>query len=117
AVAPTGIIVYEGKLLPKIFQNQMIHCDAGPRIVRSYPVKPDGAGYKAEIVDILSSSDSWFRPSDVCVAPDGSIYVCDWNDAGVGGHNMADRDFEKMTGRVYRLAPKGHKPIAPKFNF
>ena len=117
AGAPTGMAFYEGKLLPKIFRNQMIHCDAGARVVRSYPVKPDGAGYKAESVDILSSSDAWFRPSDICVAPDGSIYVCDWNDVGVGGHNMADRDFEKMTGRVYRLAPKGNKPIAPKFNF
>ncbi len=117
AGAPCGIIVYEGKLLPKVFQNQMIHCDAGPRIVRSYPVQPDGAGYKAETVDILTSSDSWFRPSDVSVAPDGSLYVCDWNDAGVGGHNMADRDYAKMTGRVYRIAPKGNKPSVPKYNF
>jgi hypothetical protein len=28
----------------------------------------------------------------------------------VGGHNMADRALETMTGRVYRVAPKGHKP-------
>ena len=117
AGAPTGITIYEGKLLPKIFQNQIIHCDAGPRVVRSYPVTPEGAGYKAEIVDILSTADSWFRPSDVCVAPDGSIFISDWNDAGVGGHNMADREFAKMTGRVYRVAPKGHKSFVPKNDF
>jgi len=33
---------------------------------------------------------------------DGSIYVVDWNDAGVGGHNMADQKLETMTGRIYR---------------
>ncbi len=114
--SPTGIAIYEGDLLPAVFRNQMLHCDAGPRVVRAYPVKNSGAGYAATIEDLLSSSDSWYRPSDVCVGPDGSVYVCDWNDAGVGGHNMADRKLETMTGRVYRLAPPGHKPSAPKLD-
>ena len=117
AGAPTGLAFYEGNLLPEKFRNQMIHCDAGPRVVRSYAVQKDGAGYKAEINDLLSSSDAWFRPSDVCVAPDGSIYVSDWNDSGVGGHNMADRDVKTMTGRIYRVAPKGNKPSVPHLNF
>jgi putative membrane-bound dehydrogenase-like protein len=116
AGAPTGILVYEGKLLPEIFRGQMILADAGTRTVRGYPVQPDGAGYKTAGVDLLFSSDSWFRPSDVCAAPDGSVYVCDWNDAGVGGHNMADRDPDTMTGRVFRLAPPGSKPTVPKLD-
>ncbi len=41
--APTGICIYEGTLLPKTFQNQIIHCDAGPNVVRAYPAKPAGA--------------------------------------------------------------------------
>ena len=118
AGSPTGILVYEGKLLPETFRNQVIHCDAGPRVVRAYPVQPDGAGYKAGTVGILSSSDNdqWFRPSDVCVAPDGSIFVADWNDAGVGGHYMADQKLDAMTGRVYRVAPKGSRPSKPQLN-
>src|SRR6266511_518464 len=114
AGSPTGIALYEGQLLPEPFRNQIIHCDAGPRAVRAYLTQPDGAGYKAEIRDLLTSSDEWFRPSDVCVAPDGSVYVADWNDAGVGGHYMADQNLETMTGRVYRVAPKGSKPSVPK---
>src|SRR6185436_10118547 len=73
--SPTGITVYEGTLLPAVFRNQVIHCDAGPRVVRAYPVKNDGAGYKAETVNILNSPDSWYRPADVCVAPDGSLLI------------------------------------------
>lgn len=110
--SPTGIAFYEGKLLPTQYQNAIIHCDAGPRVVRAYPPKPDGAGYKAEIVDVLTSSDNWYRPSDVCTAPDGSLYIADWNDAGVGGHNMADQKLETMTGRIYRVAPQGSGPKA-----
>jgi len=116
AGSPTGILVYEGKLLPETFRNQVIHCDAGPRVVRAYPVKNDAAGYQAKLADLLTTSDNWFRPSDVCVAPDGSIYVADWNDAGVGGHHMEDQKLDAMTGRVYRVAPKGNRPSVPKLN-
>ena len=47
--------------------------------MRAYPVTPDGAGYKASIVNILDGAkkNNWFRPADVCVAPDGSIYETD----------------------------------------
>ena len=114
--SPTGICIYEGDVLPAAFRNQMIHCDAGPRIVRAYPITPSGAGYKASIANILASPDSWYRPSDVCVGPDGALYIADWHDAGVGGHNMADRALESMTGRIYRVAPKSAKAKAPKLN-
>jgi putative membrane-bound dehydrogenase-like protein len=115
AGSPTGMIVYEGKLLPKKYQNQVIHCDAGPSIVRSYPVEKDGAGFKATISNILDGSkrDQWFRPSDVTTAPDGSIFVADWYDPGVGGHAMGD----SVRGRIYRIAPKGEKYAVPKFDF
>jgi putative membrane-bound dehydrogenase-like protein len=114
--SPTGICFYEGDLLPPVFRNQMIHCDAGPRVVRAYPVKPAGAGYSATVENLLTSDDSWYRPSDVCVGPDGSVYIADWHDAGVGGHNMADRALETMTGRVYRVAPGGSRPSVPKLD-
>ena len=114
--SPTGIAVYEGKLLPEIFRNQIVHCDAGPNVVRAYPVKVDGAGYSASTENILTSSDTWFRPSDVCVAPDGSLYVADWHDPGVGGHNMGDHVAATMRGRVYRVAPPGSKASVPKLN-
>ena len=102
--SPTGICIYEGELLPELFRNQLIHCDAGPNVVRCYPVKPDGAGYTAESVEVLvGTRDKWFRPTDACVAPDGSVIVSDWYDPGVGGHRMGD----VKRGRLFRLTPKG----------
>jgi putative membrane-bound dehydrogenase-like protein len=114
AGAPCGITVNEGDLLPKVFHDQMIHADAGPSIVRAYPVEKDGAGYKAEIVDIVSGArNRWFRPDDVCIAPDGSLFISDWYDPGVGGHAQADTE----RGRIFRIAPKGSKYVVPKFDF
>lgn len=113
AGSPTGICVYEGDLLPEVYRNQIIHCDAGPNVVRAYVTKPDGAGYSAEIVNILQGArDNWFRPSDVCVAPDGSLIVADWYDPGVGGHRQGDVD----RGRLFRVAPPGVKYTVPKMD-
>lgn len=114
AGSPTGITLYEGDLLPEVFRNQVIHCDAGPNVVRAYPATRVGAGYKGEIVNILQGArDRWFRPADVAVAPDGSLFVTDWYDPGVGGHGQ--RDLER--GRIFRVAPPGHKYSTPTFDF
>ena len=107
AGSPTGLLVNESKTLGAQFENQMIHCDAGPRTVRAYPVEKDGAGYKATMVDVLTSTDSWYRVSDVAIAPDGSLVVADWYDPGVGGHAMGDHEPGKIMGRIYRVAPAG----------
>ena len=114
AGSPSGICMYEGRLLPKRFWDQVIHCDPGPNVVRAYPVKQDGAGYKATIEPLMTGeTDKWFRPADVCVAPDGSLFVTDWYDPGVGGHRQGDLD----RGRLFRIAPPGAKYSVPRFDY
>lgn len=114
AGSPSGICFYEGRLLPKRFWDQMIHCDPGPNVVRAYPVKVDGAGYQATIEPLLTgSNDPWFRPADVCVAPDGSLFVTDWYDPGVGGHHQGDLD----RGRLFRVAPPRTKYVVPNYDY
>jgi putative membrane-bound dehydrogenase-like protein len=104
AGSPSGIVFYEGELLPEPFQNQLIHCEPGKGVVRAYITEPSGAGYSASILNVMQADeDDWFRPADVCVAPDGSLFIADWYDPGVGGHQMGDLD----RGRLYRLAPEG----------
>ena len=114
AGSPSGICVYEGRLLPKRYWDQVIHCDPGPNVVRAYPATPDGAGYSATIDPLVTGTiDKWFRPADVCVAPDGSLFVSDWYDPGVGGHRQGDTD----RGRLFRIAPPGVKYDVPTFDY
>ena len=105
AGTPKGIVIYEGSLLPNVFHHQIIQCDAERRTVRAYITKIAGAGYEASIQNILSSNDTWFHPSDVGVAPDGSLIVADWNDAKFDENQMADQHLESLSGRIYRVAP------------
>jgi putative membrane-bound dehydrogenase-like protein len=144
AGAPCGICVYEGDLLPEVYRGALLHCDAGPNIVRAYvtrpggvgpadimkPVSPDeaktfkdgaspagGAGYEAVAIELVKGNDNWFRPDDICVGPDGAVYIADWYDPGVGGHATGDTgakdNWQKLHGRIYKLAPEGYTPSAP----
>lgn len=139
--APCGILFYEGDLLPREYRGALIHAEAGQNVVRSYSLRPSehvargimnkdgdeselektGAGYKCEPVELVKASDRWFRPDDVCVAPDGAVYITDWCDPGVGGHNTGDtgarsHNWHTLHGRIYRLAPRGYTPSWPKLD-
>ena len=132
--SPTGVAFYENGALPKDFRGLLLACEAGRNVIFGYLPKAEGAGFKLERFDFLTSNKErqWagsdflggtksvtselktkFRPSDVCVGPDGAIYVADWFDDRVGGH--ADLD-NSTSGTIYRIAPKGFKSRVPKFD-
>ena len=111
--SPCGIMVYEGSLLPGIPKGSLFEADAGTRQINFFPIRRHASNFRTEYKVLLSSSDPWFRPVDMAAAPDGSILVADWYDSGVGGHSFRDQ----TTGRIYRVAPNGHKPSVAKPDF
>lgn len=103
--SPCGVVIYESDLIPQL-KGTVLHAEALHHVIRSYQTKVSGAGYTADIKEVLKhETDDWFRPVDICVAPDGSLLVADWYDPGVGGHYAGDQ----VKGRIYRIAPKGQK--------
>ena len=132
--SPTGVAFYENGALGKKWRGLLLACEAGRNVVFGYFPKPEGAGFKLDRFDFLTSNKekkfagsdflggsnsvtnelpTFFRPSDVCVGPDGAIYVADWFDPRVGGHATLDN---AAAGTIYRIAPKGFKPKVPKFD-
>lgn len=97
--APGGLLVYEGGMLPENYVGSVLQIDSGTHQVNVHPLSRHGGGFRSDYEVLLSGSDDWFRPVDLSIAPDGSVFVCDWYDAGVGGNRFSDQ----TTGRIYRL--------------
>ena len=62
---------------------------------------------------VTGAIETLFRPSDIAVGPDGALYVSDWIDARVGGHQDLD---DTLSGAIYRIAPKGFVSKVPAFD-
>lgn len=108
AGGPTGVCVYEGTSMQEWISGAVLVADAGAGIVRAHRPVLAGAGVELRdgtLIEPRADSEraSWFRPSDVCVGPDGAVYVADWYDPGVGGHWAGDMEGH---GRILRIAPR-----------
>lgn len=104
--SPCGICFYEGNAFGAEYENVPWHCDPGPRELRVYPHRSIGYGMKAQSKVVARTQiDHYFRPVDICAAPDGSMILADWYDGGVGGHAYNDPD----RGRLFSLRPSGAK--------
>lgn len=103
--APCGQLFIEHDMFGQAYRNAMLLVDPGPRVVRSFTREPAGAGYRALMENFLSNeADTYFRPIDAAVGPDGTLYICDWYDQGVGGHAYNDPN----RGRIYRVRRRGN---------
>ena len=132
--SPTGNAFYENGALGAGWEGTFFAAEAGRNEVFSYQPKPSGATFALDRKIFLTSNKeqkyagsdflgggnsvtsavaTLFRPSDVTVGPDGALYVSDWIDARVGGHQDLDNG---TTGAIYRVAPKGFVSRPPAFD-
>ncbi|MFT5906236.1 MAG: putative membrane-bound dehydrogenase-like protein, partial [Cryomorphaceae bacterium] len=122
--SPTGMVYYEAG------EGMLLSCEAGQNVIWGYERKRQGAGFEMKGFPYLSSTgiqdpnykwnnlpkdvNKWFRPSDIVVGTDGSIYISDWFDPTVGGHLQNERGG---IGSIYRITPVGKKLKTPKYDF
>lgn len=75
--APCEILSYESDGLPSEYLGQVLVTSWADHRVERYKVVPHGASFKAERLPFVQGGAN-FRPTGMCVAPDGSLYVTDW---------------------------------------
>jgi len=126
--SPTGVVYYENGALGDEWIGTFLICEAGRNVIFSYQPEREGAGFKLDRSDFMTSNTSGefadpdfisgsstanrevhtlFRPSDVAIGPDGALYVTEWYDPRVGGHQDLD---ETCSGVIYHILPKVSNP-------
>lgn len=108
-----GGIVYQGDSFPESFRGKYIAGDLLGHGVYWHDIESRGSTFQtAHAGELLIANDSWFAPTDVTMGPDGAIYVADWHDSRTA-HPDPDAEWDRSNGRIYRIAAKGTKPVAP----
>lgn len=117
-----GITSYQGGLFPSPYDSVAFVAEPVSNIVHADLIRDKGASFTASRLEknkeFIASTDSWFRPVNNYVGPDGALYVVDYYRQIIEHPEwMADDVIKsgalyngKDMGRIYRVTPKGTKP-------
>jgi putative membrane-bound dehydrogenase-like protein len=79
--------------------------------IQTLAMHRDGAYWKlAQLPDLITCDDPFFRPVALTNGPDGCIYIVDWYNKIIS-HNEVPRahpDRDKTRGRIWRVKAKGN---------
>ena len=110
--------ILSSKHFPDEFQgNLLVENVIGVLGILRYKFQDAGSGFSAvEQEPLLLSDDPNFRPVDLEVAPDGSVYFVDWHNTIIGHmqHNLRDPNRDHSHGRVYRITHKNRPLVQPE---
>jgi putative membrane-bound dehydrogenase-like protein len=118
-----GLTAYLGASFPSGYENATFVAEPVSNIVHIDLLEDKGTGFIASRQhpekEFLASTDSWFRPVNMYVGPDGALYVLDyyrqiiehpeWMAEEVVNSGALYNGTDK--GRIYRITSKGTGPI------
>jgi len=117
----TGLLVHGGDAYGDELRGDLLVGDVGGNLVHRKRLTRVGQSFRAERPDrterdeFLTSSDNWFRPTQLVNAPDGSIYILDmYRETIEHPYSIPERIKRHLAltggndrGRIYRLVRDG----------
>jgi putative membrane-bound dehydrogenase-like protein len=98
-----GGVLYRGGAFPEKFNDQYIAGNLLANALYWHLLEPKGSSFTAHHGgDFLIANDTWFRPIDCLVGPDGALYVADWYDKRANHVDPVD-NWDRSNGRVYKV--------------
>jgi putative membrane-bound dehydrogenase-like protein len=114
-------VVYAADVYPPEFRGNTFVCDPANNLVHRDLLVPHGATFTAKRADLdcefLASTDTWFRPVNLCIGPDGALYVLDFYREVIETPLSLPDDIKKKLnlesrgrGRIWRVTAGEKKP-------
>ncbi len=118
--AACGLIIYRGGALPQYFYGQNFTCDPTGNLVHSDYVPntfPWPEDWKPPQREFLASHETWFRPVNTALGPDGALYIVDMYRAVIEHPEYMPAELKTRSdltvgsecGRIWRVV--GRTPI------
>jgi putative membrane-bound dehydrogenase-like protein len=101
-------VIYEADALPERYRGSLFGVAPLLNHVVISEVRPDGSSVRTRDIGLaVASDDSWFRPVDIKLGPDGNLYLADWYDRQVNHYRNHEGQIAPGDGRIYRLKARG----------
>ncbi len=102
--APCSVVAYESDQLPEEYRGQLFVASWADHRIENYQLRQDANhGLTTTTRQVLVHSRGDFRPVDLAIAPDGSVYFSDWVSSSYKLHKQ---------GRVWRIRSWSTSPTA-----
>ncbi|MCE6988237.1 PVC-type heme-binding CxxCH protein [Dyadobacter sp. CY323] len=110
STALAGLVYYTGTQFPEQYRNNFYTGDVVTcRIDRTTISYKGSTPVSQKQEPLLVSKDPWFRPVDVKLGPDGSIYIADFYNKIIGHYEVAlnHPGRDRLSGRIWKVTYKG----------
>jgi len=116
STANSGMVYYIGTQFPEAFKNNFYSGNVVTSRINRNTISLQGSSPESKREeDFLISNDPWFRPVDLKMGPDGSIYVADFYNRIIG-HYEVPKDHsgrDRTSGRIWKITYTGGKKAQP----
>ncbi len=124
STAIAGILYYAGDNFPPEYQGTVFTGNVVTNRINHDRLERSGSSSRAvHQPDFLVCDDPWFRPVDIQLAPDGSIYVADFYDRIIAHDEVPLEHPGRDTrhGRIWRIVYHGKdgtvQAVAPRLDW
>ena len=114
-IAPAGLMRYRGAAFGPQYQGNLFSAQFNPHRVQRHVLHREGASYRTDDSDFLTSTDPDFHPTDVLEDADGSLLVMDTGAWFIHGCPISRVAKPEIKGAIYRVRRKGAvRPADPR---
>lgn len=105
-----GPAYYAAEHFPQAYRDNLFICNPVSQVIHRDQLKQFGSTYQVNTQpDMVRCDDTWFRPVDVIMGPDGALYIADFYNPIIGHYEspLDHPDRDRTHGRVWRIVYTG----------
>ncbi len=110
-IAPSGLMQYRGKAFGEDYRGDLFTAQFNPHRVQRHKLFREGATFRTEDSDFITSTDPDFHPTDILEDADGSLILLETGGWYVDACPLSKIHKGEKRGAIYRIRKTGAAPV------